>query len=458
MELCKLTIEEAIKGLEKKLFTPEELLNSCLDRIRKLNDKLNAFLTVVDKYEMHKKSGKLFGIPIALKDVYVTKGLRTTAASNVLKNYIPTYNATTVNRYLEEGAVIIGKTNQDAWAHGATGENSDFGPARNPWNPEYVAGGSSSGSAVAVAADMCLAAAGTDTGGSIRYPAGFCGVVGLKPTYGRVSRYGIIAMASSLDAIGHLTKTVYDNALVLNVTAGKDSLDATTSDVKTVDYTKNIKKGIKNLKVGVPKEYFIEGIDPKIKETVTKALLKIEDLGAEIIEISLPHTRYAIAVYYIVQPSEVCSNLARYDGIRYGFGRETFGDEAKRRIMLGTYTLSSGYYDAYYLNAMKVRTLIKDDFIKAFKSVNVIIAPVSSTLPFKIGEKKNDPLSTYLLDLYTATINLAGLPSLAIPCGFINNFPVGLQIIGPYFSEELLFQVGYAYEQVTGWYKKKPEL
>ncbi|MGB9706959.1 MAG: Asp-tRNA(Asn)/Glu-tRNA(Gln) amidotransferase subunit GatA, partial [Microgenomates group bacterium] len=388
----------------------------------------------------------LFGIPIGVKDLFCTKGIRTTAGSKVLENYTPVYDATVVRKLKEAGAIIIGKTNLDAWAHGSSGENSDFGPTKNPYDEKRVPGGSSSGSAVATATGMALAATGTDTGGSIRLPAAFCGVVGLKPTYGRVSRFGVIAMASSLDSIGHFTKNVEDSAIILNVTAGKDPLDATTSPIAVPNYLKNLKKGIRGIKIGVPKQYFIRGMDKEVEKNILRAIKKLEKLGAKIINISLPHTKYALAVYYIIQPSEVSSNLARYDGIRYGLGREKFGDEAKRRIMLGTYTLSAGYYEAYYLKAMKVRTLIRKDFEEAFKKVKAIVAPVSPTLPFKFGEKTADPLKMYLSDIFTIPANLAGLPGLSLPIGFADNLPVGMQILGPQFSEDLLFQIGWAYE------------
>jgi aspartyl-tRNA(Asn)/glutamyl-tRNA(Gln) amidotransferase subunit A len=362
------------------------------------------------------------------------------------------------------GAIILGKTNLDAWAHGSSGENSDFGPTQNPWGFKYVPGGSSSGSAAAVAAGMCLAATGTDTGGSIRLPASFCNLVGLKPTYGRVSRYGIVAMASSLDSIGHFTKDVTDSAIILNITAGKDFFDATTPTVFVPDYTKNLKRGIKGLKIGIPKEYFIKGMNKEMEKRIKDAIKKLEIFGGRLVDVSLPHTEYALAVYYIIQPSEVSSNLARYDGIRYGFPRDKFGDEARRRIMLGTYALSAGYYEAYYLKAMQVRTLIKKDFDEAFKKVDVLIAPVSPTPPFKLGEKVDNPLQMYLSDIFTVTANLAGIPGLTVPAGFIPSassgqaLPVGIQILGPQFSEELLFQVAYVYEQETKWYKRKPPL
>lgn len=473
MELNQLTIEEAQEGLKKKKFSAVELTKACLNRIEEVDKKINAFITVCEKeaLEEAKKADKiinhklstinhmpLLGIPIGVKDLYLTKGIRSTAGSRVLDDYVPQYNATAVARLKKAGAIIIGKTNLDAWAHGSSGENSDYGLTRNPWNLEFVPGGSSSGSAAALAASMCLATTGTDTGGSIRLPASFCNLVGLKPTYGRVSRYGVVAMASSLDSIGHFTQCVSDAALILSITAGKDDNDATTPKLSAPDYLKDIDKGLRGLKIGIPSEYFTEGLDKGVKEQVEKAIEKMEELGGRLIKVSLPHTQYALAVYYIVQPSEVSSNLARYDGIRFGFPRTKFADEARRRIMLGTFSLSAGYYEAYYLKAMKVRTLIKEDFDKAFAKADVIIAPVSPTPPFKIGEKVDDPLKMYLSDVLTVTANLAGIPGLSIPAGFINGLPVGIQLLGPQFSEELLFKVGYAYEQATEWHKRKPKL
>lgn len=467
--ISNLTIKSVKESLKKKEFSAVELLNTYLEQIKKYDKELNSFITVCEKeaLEQAKKADRLFsnstieqlnkypllGIPIAVKDLFSTKGIKTTAGSNVLKNYIPQYDATVVKKLKDAGAVIIGKTNLDAWAHGSSGENSDFGPTKNPWNKNYVPGGSSSGSAVSVAADMALAATGTDTGGSIRLPASFCNIVGLKPTHGRVSRYGIIAMASSLDSIGHFTKTVEDSALMLSVTAGKDNLDGTTPEKEVPNYLKSLNTS-KKIKIGIPKEY-VTGLDKNIKDTFEKA---VKILNADLIEISLPNTEYAIACYYVIQPAEVSSNLARYDGIRFGFGRENFGDEAKRRIMLGTFTLSSGYYDAYYKKAMQVRTLIKEDFDKAFEKVDAIVSPVSPTLPWKLGEKLNDPLSMYLSDILTSTANLAGIPGLSVPAGFSNGLPIGIQLLGPQFSEEKLFQIGHAYEQETQFYKQKPNL
>ncbi|PIP74331.1 MAG: Asp-tRNA(Asn)/Glu-tRNA(Gln) amidotransferase GatCAB subunit A [Candidatus Levybacteria bacterium CG_4_9_14_3_um_filter_35_16] len=476
MKLNELTIKQAIDGLRKKEFSALDLTESCLDQIARLNPLLNAFLTICNKEAINAAKqadeklrigdkSPLLGIPIALKDIYLTKNIRTTASSKVLDNYIPQYDATVVKKLKDAGAIILGKLNCDAWAHGSSGENSDYGPVKNPYNVEYTPGGSSSGSAASVAADMSIASGGTDTGGSIRLPAAFCNVVGLKPTYGRVSRNGIIAMSSSLDSIGHFTKTVEDSALYLNVTAGKDSFDATTPNLPVPDYSKNLNKSIKGTRIGIPKEFFTEGLDKKIKEKTMEAISFFEKQGAEIIDISLPHTDYAIAAYYIIQPAEVSSNLARYDSIRYGNKRSYFGKEAKRRIMLGTFTLSAGYYDAYYKKAMKVRTLIKKDYEEAFKKVDAIITPVSPTLPWKLGEKINDPLKMYLSDIFTVTANLAGIPGLSVPIGIIGPstsseqaaLPVGMQILGPQFSEELLFNLGHQYE-IGNPNKEKPQL
>jgi aspartyl-tRNA(Asn)/glutamyl-tRNA(Gln) amidotransferase subunit A len=469
IDVNTLTIQQALTDLKQKKYSSVELTKAYIERIKKFDPLLNAFITVSEHeaFDMAKhadeqrKNGEdrvLLGIPIALKDLYLTQNIKTTAGSKVLENYIPQFDATVTKKLKEAGGVIVGKTNNDAWAHGSSGENSDFGPTKNPYNTEYIPGGSSSGSPVAVAASMALAATGTDTGGSIRLPASFTNTVGLKPTYGRVSRYGVIAMASSLDSIGHFTKTVSDNALLLQVTAGKDPRDATTPPMKVDDYATDVHKGVKGLKIGVPKEYFIQGLDPRIKAMTMHALKQLEMEGAEIIDISLPHTEYAIAVYYIVQTAEVSSNLARYDGIRYGHDRSYFGDEAKRRIMLGTYVLSAGYYDAYYKKAMQVRTLLIEDFTKAFQKVDAIITPASPSLPWKLGEKVNDPLKMYLSDVFTVHANLTGHPGLAVPMGFIDNLPVGMQIIGPHFSEKLLYQIGNTYEQINPVWKEKPNV
>lgn len=471
MNLYQLTLKDASDGLKAKKFSSVELTQACLERIKQLNPNLNAFITVceqtslkeAERADKHINNGEhrsLLGIPIALKDMFSTKGIRTTAASKVLEDYIPPFDATVVTKLNEAGAIIIGKTNQDAWAHGSSGENSDFGPTKNPWNTEYVPGGSSSGSAVAVASDMCIVATGTDTGGSIRLPACFCNVVGLKPTYGRVSRYGIVAMASSLDSIGHFTKTVEDSALLLSVTAGMDEKDANTSKKEVIDYMKNLQIN-KKIRIGIDPAFFSNNLDSETTRLLQEAYNLIKNnLDVEFVpDISLPHQKYGNACYYIIQPAEVSSNLARYDGLRYGNDRSNFGDEAKRRIMLGTYTLSAGYYDAYYKKALQVRSFLVKDFEEAFKKVDAIISPVSPTPPWKLGAKVDDPLKMYLSDVFTVTANLAGIPGLSIPIGLTNQgLPVGMQILGPHFSESTLFQIGHAFQQITDFHKQKPNL
>jgi aspartyl-tRNA(Asn)/glutamyl-tRNA(Gln) amidotransferase subunit A len=470
MDVTHLTLRKALKGLEEKKFSSFELTRAYLERIEKYNPVLNAFITVrgeealreakrADKLMAQGVRKPLLGIPIGLKDNWVTKGVRTTAAEKVLDNYIPQYDATAVVRLKEAGAVIIGKLNLDAWGHGSSGEHSAYGNILNPWSYEHVPGGSSSGSGAAVAADLCLAATGTDTGGSIRQPAANCNLVGLKPTYGRVSRYGIIAMASSTDTVGHLAKTVWDSARFLHVTAGRDPLDATSAPEDVPDYEEKLDGEIGGMRIGVPKEYFTEGVEETVKKLCSEALKVLEGRGAELVEISLPHTKYAYAVYVVIQTSEVSSNLLRYDGRRYGQGREKFGEEAKRRIMIGTHSLSAGYHDRYYRQALKGRTLIRQDFDRAYEKVDVIACPVWPFPPFKFGERVQDPLQMYLSDVFTVTANLSGNPSLSVPVGFTGaELPVGMQFIGPNYREDLIHQVGFAYEQETEFYKKKPPL
>ncbi len=470
LKLNELTIKQAKEGLKTKKFSSVELTKACLEQIKKYNQDLNAFITVTEKEALEQaakaddliSNGQnlpLLGIPFSMKDVYSTKRVKTTAGSKVLDNYIPVYSSTVYQKLIDAGAILLGKTNCDAWGHGASTENSDFGPTKNPWNKNYVAGGSSGGSAAALASNMTIFEIGEDTGGSIRLPASFCSAVGLKVTYGRVSRYGAVAYASSLDTMGPMAKSVGDAAHLLNVIAGKDEKDATSSPKEVPNYALNLGKNIKGIHIGLPKEFFGKGLDPQVKNAVYQALKILEGKGARIVNVSIPSVEYGIATYYIIAPSETSSNLARYDGIRFGNKRKTFGDEAKRRIMIGTYALSAGYYDAYYKKAMQIRTLIKNDFEKAFKKCDVILSPVSPTPPFKIGEKTNDPLQMYLVDIYTVLINLAGIPSLALPCGFSKeNLPIGMQILGPQFSEATLFQIGHAYEQATQWYKQKPKL
>lgn len=422
---------------------------------------------------MEGKATPLTGIPIAVKDNICTAGIRTTCASRILENFIPPYESTVTQRLKKAGYILTGKTNMDEFAMGSSTENSAFGVTKNPWDISRIPGGSSGGSAAAVAADECIAALGSDTGGSIRQPAALCGVVGLKPTYGMVSRFGLVAFASSLDQIGPITKTVYDAALIMNFIAGHDPKDSTSAPYPPKDFTRDLGRDIKGLKIGIPEEYFIEGTDKEVKDAVLSAVKILEDMGAVAIRISLPHTGYAVATYYILATSEASSNLARYDGVKYGLRirgedlidmymktrSEGFGEEVKRRIMLGTYALSSGYYEAYYRKAQQVRTLIKKDFEDAFKSVDVIITPTSPTPAFKIGERISDPLKMYLSDIFTISVNLAGIPAISIPCGFSSeNLPIGLQIMGKHFDEETILQVAYAYEQATGWYRRKPEL
>ncbi|MDO8570239.1 MAG: Asp-tRNA(Asn)/Glu-tRNA(Gln) amidotransferase subunit GatA [Candidatus Daviesbacteria bacterium] len=468
--ITKLTLIETLKALEEKQFSEKELNEAYLERIKKLNPSLNAFLMV-------NKDTK--GIPSAIKDSLCTKDIKTTAASKILENFIPPYNATVVDKLLEKEIGIIGKTNCDEFTMGSSGENSAFGPTKNPWDLTKVPGGSSSGSAVAVSADLCTFAIGTDTGCSVRTPASLCGVVGLKPSYGRVSRYGAIAMASSFDQIGPITKTVADARLVLEWISGPDGFDSNCVEIASSKTPRNDtsislstgviairqlaeKQSLKGLKVGVPKEYFGEGLDKGVEKVIRGAISKLKDLGAEIIEISLPYMKYGIAAYYILVPCEISSNFARYDAIRYGSARAEFGPEIKRRIMLGTFALSAGYYDDYYAKAAKVRTLIKQDFENAFNppagGVDVIVGPVSPTVAWNLGEKVNDPLSMYKADIYTCPVNLAGLPGLSVPCGFSEGLPVGLQIIGKYMDEETILDVGEIYEQNTNWKEQKPEL
>ncbi|OGY53768.1 MAG: aspartyl/glutamyl-tRNA amidotransferase subunit A [Candidatus Buchananbacteria bacterium RIFCSPLOWO2_01_FULL_46_12] len=480
MNLTELTINQAHQGLAAKEFSARELTAAYLERIKKLDGKIKAFITVDEKNALSlaetidKKadfSSPLAGIPLAIKDLFCTQGLKSTGASKILENYIPPFDATAVARLKEQPAIILGKTNCDEFAQGASGENSSFFVTRNPWDIERVPGGSSSGSAAAVAAELAAYALGTDTGGSIRQPASFCGVTGLKVTYGRVSRYGVMAMTSSLDTIGPLTKNVEDAALVLEVIAGLDKHDSTTPPKNVDKYSEEINQDIKGLKIGLPKEYFIAGLDPEIKKIILAAADKFKELGAEIIEVSLPHTDSAIAVYYIICPSEVSTNMSRYDGVRYGFSdrrpeslkdryldtrRQGFGPEVKRRIMIGTYSLSAGYYDAYYNKAAQVRTLVKQDFDQAFEKVDIILTPTAPTPAFKVGENTNDPLKMYLADVFTVPASLAGICGLSIPAGFVDGLPVGLQLLGNRFDEKTILRAGHQYQQATDWHTRRP--
>ncbi len=483
-DLNRLTIAEAAARLRARAISAEELAHACFDRIAAVEPRLHAFITVTEKEAIEQaraadarlKSGDapaLCGIPLAIKDIYCTRGVRTTCASRILGDFVPPFDATAIAKLRAEGAVFVGKTNLDEFAMGSSTENSAFGPTMNPHDLTRVAGGSSGGSAAAVAADECLAALGTDTGGSIREPASFCGVVGIKPTYSRVSRYGVIAYASSLDQVGPFAKTVRDAAIMLRALAGADPRDSTCSARPVPDYERALTGEVKGMRIGVPREYFVEGMDASVEGAVRAALKQYEVMGARTVDISLPHTGYAIAAYYLVATAEASANLARYDGIRYGLRANAedtialyemtraqgFGAEVKRRIMLGTFALSAGYYDAYYLKAMKVRTLIRQDFERAFQQCDVIVTPVAPTTAFRLGEKMADPLTMYLSDIFTISVNLAGLPGLALPCGYDERgLPIGMQIIGPPFSEESLFRAGDAYERSGAIESRRPQL
>jgi aspartyl-tRNA(Asn)/glutamyl-tRNA(Gln) amidotransferase subunit A len=485
MNLTALTLEEASEKLRRREISSTDLTEAVFQRIAAVDGKVRAYLTLARESALaqakkademlkgNQVASPLLGIPIAIKDNFLTRGLRTTCASKILGDFVPPYDATAVWKLRAAGAVITGKTNLDEFAMGSSAENSAFFPTRNPWDLERIPGGSSGGSAAAVTADECIAALGTDTGGSIRQPAACCGVVGLKPTYGRVSRYGIIAFASSMDQVGPLTKSVKDSALLLQAIAGHDPADSTSADRAVPDYASRWSGDTKNLRIGIPREYFISGMQPEVDQALHSAIRELEKNGAAIEEISLPHTEYAVAVYYIVATAEASSNLARYDGMRFGFRAdakdltetfrisrdEGFGAEVKRRIMLGTYVLSAGYYDAYYLKAQRVRTLIRNDFEEAFRRADVIVTPTSPTTAFKLGEKTQDPLQMYLSDIYTISANLAGLPALSLPCGFDRQgMPIGMQIIGKRFDESTVLRVAHAYEQATEWHLRKPRM
>jgi len=476
-KLYSLTAHELKEKIDKSSLSPSGILDSLFERIASVDKKIKAFVYLNKNASSgieKNRSGKLYGIPILIKDNICVKGEETTCASRILAGFKPPYDATVIKRLKAEGAVLIGKANMDEFAFGSSCETSCYGPTRNPWDAERIPGGSSGGSAAAVASDQTILALGSDTGGSIRQPASLCGVVGLKPTYGRVSRYGLIAFASSLDQIGPITKDVTDAALVMNVISGYDEMDSTCVDMPVPDYTKSLVKDVKGLRVGVPKEYFIEGIDSEVEASIRRSIDVLRDLGAKIVDITLPHTQYAVSTYYIVAPAEASSNLARFDGVQYGFRVQDakdlidmyiktrskgFGNEAKRRILLGTYSLSTGYYDAYYLKAQKVRTKIKEDFDNAFKLCDIIVTPTTPTPAFRIGEKTKDPLSMYLSDIFTISANLAGLPAISIPCGFSkDSLPIGLHILARPFDEETLFRAAYTFEQNTDHHKRKPAL
>jgi aspartyl-tRNA(Asn)/glutamyl-tRNA(Gln) amidotransferase subunit A len=487
MSIRKLTLFELQEKFTKGEVSAIEIATAYTQRLMAVEPKVKAYLTTTKKEKLlaeaaildHKlrgwrKTQPLTAMPIAVKDNICTEGVKTTCGSRMLENFVPPYDATVVSRLRSQGYALIGKTNMDEFAMGSSTENSAFGPTRNPWNLACIPGGSSGGSAAAVAADLCAAALGSDTGGSIRQPAACCGVVGLKPTYGRVSRYGLVAFASSLDQIGPITKDVRDAAVLLKIIAGHDPLDSTSADVPVPDYMKALKENMRGMRVGVPKEFFTEGMDPEVEQAVRAAVGQMQALKAEVREISLPMTEYAIAVYYLIATAEASSNLARYDGVRYGYRaakekgllemylktrQEGFGPEVKRRIMLGTYALSAGYYDAYYGKAQSVRTLIKRDFDEAFKEVDVIVTPTMPTPAFKLGEKIQDPLQMYLSDIFTISVNLAGVPAIVVPCGMSGaKLPIGLQIIGRPFEEDKIIRAAYAYEQATDWHLKKPTL
>lgn len=468
-DLTKLTIKEAAAGLRKKEFSSKELAASVLGRIKKFDKRIQAYLLVTEDSALKQaeKADKLLaensnlptliGIPYGLKDIIVTKGIRTTAGSKILSDFIPPYSATVYEKLEAEKAVLLGKTNMDEFGMGASTENSAYQVTKNPWDLLRVPGGSSGGSAAAVAADMAIFSIGSDTGGSVRQPSSFCGTVGFKPTYGLVSRYGLIAMASSLEQIGLITKNVEDASIVLNTIAGYDNRDANSVEKEITDYENFLKDDIKDLKIGVPKEFLGKGVDSKVKDTIERAVKELEKLGAKLVELSLPRLHEAIAVYYLIMPSEVSANMARFDGIRFGKERSEFGPEVKRRIMLGTYALSSGYFDAYYLKAAKVRTLIREEFQEAFKKVDVIVGPTSPILPFKIGERVDDPLQMYLADILTVPVNLAGLPAISIPCGLVDDLPVGLQIIGNLWEEGKILNTAQAFEKNYP-FREKPKL
>ena len=478
--LYSLTAGELLSLLDKKSVKPKEIIESVYSRAQSVDKKIKGYIHLDKEKALSQAkglpvSGKLKGIPVAIKDNICVEGELTTCASKILRGFKPPYNATIIEKLKSEGAIIFGKTNMDEFAFGSSCENSSYFPTLNPWDTARIPGGSSGGSAAVVSADEAIMAIGSDTGGSIRQPASLCGVVGMKPTYGRVSRYGLIAFASSLDQIGPLAKNVSDAALLLGVIAGFDKKDSTSVNVPVPDYLSYLKNDVKGMKIGIPKEYFVAGMDKEVEAAIKEAIDLLKGKGAQIVEVSLPHTEYAVAVYYILATAEASSNLARFDGVQYGYRckdpanlldmyertrGEGFGAEAKRRIILGTYVLSSGYYDAYYLKAQKVRTLIKNDFEQVFESgCDCILTPTSPTPAFKLGERSSDPLSMYLSDIFTISVNLAGVPALSMPCGFTKGgLPVGMQLIGNFFKEEKLFRIAYTYERNTDWHKRSPEL
>ena len=485
MELYKLSIREAHDLLTRKQVSSVELTAAALEHIHQTDPHIRAYVTVAEETALEQarraderlRTGEgitpLTGIPFGVKDCLSTKGVRTTCSSKILENYVPQYNATVMDRLAEAGAVLMGKHNMDEFGMGSSCENSAFFDTHNPWDLERVPGGSSGGSAAAVASNMGAFALGEDTGGSVRMPAGFCNVTGLKPTYGRVPRYGLIALVSSFDCIGPMARDAWDCAAVLQAIAGKDPRDATSLPVPVPDYAKGLERPVKGLRIGIPKEYFQSGMEPGVESSIREAIRKFEELGMQVREVSLPHTKYGLPVYYLILFAEASANLARFDGARFGLSvregaenvidmflqtrREGFGPEVKRRIMLGAYVLSAGYYDAYYLKAQRVRTQLRRDFEAAFEQCDALVAPTCPTTAFKLGEKTDDPLTMYLSDIYVVATNPAGVPSLALPCGFSNHMPVVMQLIGKHLSEDVLLQIGHAYQSVTDWHKLRPE-
>lgn len=486
MQLTNLTIPEAHQLLITKQLSSVELTQAMLDRIHDVDQKVKSYVTVTDDLALEQArraderiaKGEnvtpLTGIPFSMKDCISTRGVRTTCSSKILENYVPQYSATVTNKLADSGAVLLGKTNMDEFGMGSSCENSAFFNTHNPWNLDRVPGGSSGGSAAAMAASLASFTIGEDTGGSVRMPAGFCNVTGIKPTYGRVSRFGLIALVSSFDSIGPMTRDAYDCATVLEAIAGHDPQDSTTYNSPVPHYTENIDKPVKGMKLGIPKEYFVAGMEAGVESSIQDAIRQFEKLGMDLREVSLPHTKYGLPVYYLLLFAEASANLARMDGTRFGLSisenakdvidiylqtrHEGFGDEVKRRIMLGAYALSAGYYDAYYLKAQKVRTLLRQEFESAFASVDVLLAPTCPTTAFKLGEKTSDPLEMYLSDIYVVATNPAGVPALALPCGFSKDMPVGMQLIGKHLDEQTLFQVAHAYQQVTDWHKQLPNI
>ncbi len=486
MQLHNLTIREASELLATKKISSVELTQATLQRAHEIDPKIKSYVTITDDLALEQAKqadGRiakgenvtpLTGIPFAAKDCISTRNIRTTCSSKILEDYVPQYSATVINRLTDAGAVLMGKNNMDEFGMGSSCENSAFFNTHNPWDLDRVPGGSSGGSAAAMSASLCSFSLGEDTGGSVRMPAGFCNVTGIKPTYGRVSRYGLISLVSSFDCIGPMTRDVYDCATVLEAIAGHDEHDSTTFNSRVPQYNQNLNKSVKGMTIGIPKEYFVSGMEAGVELSIQEAIRTYEKLGMKVKEVSLHNTQYALPVYYLLLMAEASSNLARFDGTRFGLSisenakdvidiylqtrHEGFGDEVKRRIMLGAYALSAGYYDAYYLKAQKVRTLIRRDFETALASVDILLAPTCPTTAFKLGEKTNDPLEMYLSDIYVVATNPAGVPALALPCGFSNNMPVGMQLIGKHLDEQTLFQVGHAYQQVTDWHKKLPTL